>query len=150
MKKTLCAGLFLLAGFAHAGITSHWVTAFQQGSLVYNVEAKNGVLMSFNCDYNHSEVPDRELFIDMPGKPGWIDSTSNKLELKIGEDTYPIGLLGSNAGDSWWFGFWRDAVDTDQKNVTLSIDGADVATFTLKGAKKLYESSDASGCIRNS
>lgn len=150
MKKTLFLGMFFLAGFAQAGVTSHWVSGFQQGSTVFNVEAKNGVVLSFSCDFNHSEIPERDIIIYIPGKPGWVDSQSNTLVLKLGEDSYPLSFIGSTAGNSWWFSFWADAAETDSKSVTLSIDGSDIATFTMKDAKKLYESSDALYCIRPS
>lgn len=149
MKNFIALGLCCFAGFANAAITSHWTSGSSQGIQAFNVEAKNGVTLSVNCDFGGRNVGSKDLFITIPGKQGWVTPDMNKIVFQLGEDTYPIEAIGSNYGDSWWYQFWEDASNTDLKEMTLSVDSKEIANFTLKGLSKLYKSAEAEDCIRN-
>lgn len=148
MKKVVCMGMLLLSGVANAAITSHWTSGESKGIQAFSVIAKNGVELSVNCDTGGSDIGNRDLFITIPGKHEWVTPDKNKIQLHLGEDSYPIEALGTNYGDSWWFNLWKDAAESDEKVMTIFVDSKETASVTLKGFKQLYSSQDAMDCLR--
>ncbi|RAU45257.1 hypothetical protein DBY68_016685 [Pseudocitrobacter sp. RIT415] len=147
MTKIILIGVLtsaLTSTGAHAAITSHWTSGESKGVQAFNVNAKNGVELSVNCDSSGN----RDLFITIPGKHEWVTPDKNKIQLHLGEDSYPIEALGTNYGDSWWFNLWKDAAESDEKVMTIFVDSKETASVTLKGFKQLYSSQDAMDCLR--
>ncbi|EIN9271728.1 hypothetical protein LQD40_003526 [Salmonella enterica] len=87
-----------------------------------------------------------ELSQGFPGGKSYSDA--NGIMLKVGEDEYPMGLIGSSVGDSWWYDFWSDVPDSLSKTVDAYVDGKKIASFTLRKAAELYKSAPEDGCLK--
>lgn len=132
---------------------SKWSTAEEKGVRVYSVDSKNKYTLRFSCDVGASNTSSDsvgtrmlELSQDFPGGKSYSDT--NGILLKVGEDEYPMGQIGSTVGDSWWYGFWSDVPDSQSKAVDAYVDGKKIASFTMRKAAELYNSAPEDGCLK--
>ncbi|HBU7546931.1 TPA: hypothetical protein MC769_003240 [Klebsiella aerogenes] len=87
-----------------------------------------------------------ELVQDFPGGKSFDDT--KEITLKVGDDNYPMGQIGSSVGDSWWYSFWSDTPDALSKTVDAFVDGKKIATFTMRKAAEIYKSAPEDGCLK--
>ncbi|EJF0838663.1 hypothetical protein L2M29_004156 [Salmonella enterica] len=91
------------------------------------------------------------MFLTGPAGSDVDYSASEKhITLKVGDDEYEIGEIGSVMGDRVWFGFWNDTPDALSKTVDAYVDGKKIASFTMRKAAELYKSSPEDGCLKRS
>lgn len=132
---------------------SKWSTGEEKGIRVYSVDSNNKFTLRFSCDVGFNNTSSDsvgtrmiELSQGFPGGKSYSDA--NGIMLKVGEDEYPMGLIGSSVGDSWWYAFWSDIPDSLSKTVDAYVDGKKVASFTLRNAAELYKSAPEDGCLK--
>lgn len=132
---------------------SKWSLNEEKGIRVYSVDSKNRFTLRFSCDVgfnntNPDSVGDRmlELVQDFPGGKSFDDT--KEITLKVGDDNYPMGQIGSSVGDSWWYSFWSDTPDALSKTVDAFVDGKKIATFTMRKAAEIYKSAPEDGCLK--
>lgn len=153
--KFKIAFLIMSAAFCTSAMAnvSKWSTGEEKGVRVYSVDSKNKYTLRFSCDvgFNNSSsdsVGTRmiELSQGFPGGKSYEDSDG--IMLKLGEDEYPMGPIGSSVGDGWWYGFWSDVPDSQSKVVDAYVDGKKIASFTMRKALELYQSAPEDGCLK--
>ncbi|ELY2473235.1 hypothetical protein SMB93_003635 [Cronobacter sakazakii] len=89
------------------------------------------------------------MFLTGPDGSAVDYSTAEKhITLKVGDDDYEIGEVGSVMGDRVWYGFWSDAPDALSQTVDAYVDGKKIATFTMRKAADIYKSAPEDGCLK--
>ncbi|HHX8240156.1 TPA: hypothetical protein ACVS3D_003476 [Enterobacter asburiae] len=148
--------LALLSPLSAAANVSKWNVNEEKGLREVIVASKDGYLLNFTCDMGYKNgdadnAGDRYLFLTGPAGSDVDYSASEKhITLKVGDDEYEIGEIGSVMGDRVWFGFWNDTPDALSKTVDAYVDGKKIASFTMRKAAELYKSSPEDGCLKRS
>lgn len=147
-------GLALLTSFSAAANVSKWNVNEEQGLREVIVSSKDGYMLNFTCDMGYKNgdadnAGDRYLFLTGPDGSAVDYSTAEKhITLKVGDDDYEIGEVGSVMGDRVWYGFWSDAPDALSQTVDAYVDGKKIATFTMRKAADIYKSAPEDGCLK--
>lgn len=130
---------------------SGWSGGFSHGYYEYVIESPSGNMLDFSCDAgakngDSDNVGDKTIYLT--GKNINFDSDKDRIEIRLGPDSFTMENIGTSIGDSNWYGFWDDLSDTDEKTLDVYVNGKKIDSFSTKKAGKVLDRSPNNGCLK--